>query len=394
MADRTVAWFHCFSGIAGDMALGSLLDAGADLDAVLGMLQGLGVEGWSLTAEPVLRGGVAGTRALVTAEDTTVVRTYANICSIIENASLPDRVRERALAVFGAIARVESELHRRELAQVHFHEVGGIDAIVDVVGVAAALEVLGIDEIASSPVATGMGMVRTAHGLLPNPAPAVVSLLEGAPTYGIDIGVELTTPTGAGILAALATSWGPLPAMTISASGFGAGSREFADTPNMTQVVVGTAATTGRSQGQPVVLLEANVDDATGETLAHAISALLAAGAHDAWITPIVMKKGRPAHTVSALADPALAGTVSDVLRKETGTLGVRGSTIDRWPAARTLDAVEVHGHNVRVKVTAGRVKVEHDDAAAAADATGLPVREVVSLAEEAWRRRPDPSPA
>ena len=394
MADRTVAWFHCFSGIAGDMALGSLLDAGADLDEVLVMLRGLGVEGWSLTTEPVLRGGVAGTRAVVTASDTTVVRTYANICSIIEGAGLPDRVRERALAVFAAIARVESELHRRELAQVHFHEVGGIDAIVDVVGVAAALEVLGVDEIASSPVATGMGMVRTAHGLLPNPAPAVVNLLEGAPTYGIDVGVELTTPTGAGILAALATSWGPLPAMTITSSGFGAGSRELDDMPNMTQVVVGTAQSSALTSGQPVVLLEANVDDATGETLAHAVTALLAAGAHDAWITPIVMKKGRPAYTVSALADAALAGTVSDVLRSETGTLGVRGSTIDRWPSARSLDAVDVEGHAVRVKVTAGRVKIEHDDAAAAAAATGLPVREVVSLAEEAWRRRGTPPPA
>jgi uncharacterized protein (DUF111 family) len=229
--------------------------------------------------------------------------------------------------------------------------------------------------------------VRAAHGLLPNPAPAVVELLAGAPTHGIDVPVELTTPTGASVLAALCTSWGPMPAMTITASGFGAGTRDLDALPNLTQVVVGTVDTASTS-GQPVLLLECNVDDVTGETLAHAVQSLLAAGAHDAWLTPIVMKKGRPAHTVSVLADPALAGALTEVLRRETGTLGVRGSTLQRWPSPRTSDAVEVHGQTVRVKVGGGRVKVEHDDAADAARRTGIPLREVVSLAEEAWRRR------
>jgi uncharacterized protein (TIGR00299 family) protein len=384
---RTVAWFHCFSGIAGDMAFGALVDAGADLDAVRGILQRLPVGGWSVEAEPVLRGGIAGTHLVVRAHETTVVRTYAHITALLEEARLPDRVRERAAAIFHAIATVEARLHRRSIEQVHFHEVGSLDAIVDVVGVSAALEVLGVDDVASSAVATGTGMVRAAHGLLPNPAPAVVELLAGAPTYGVDESVELTTPTGAGILAALCTSWGPMPAMTISAAGFGAGTRELDDLPNMTQVVLGTAAQ-ARSSGQPVVLLETNVDDATGETLAHAVAELLAAGAHDAWITPILMKKGRPAHTVSVLADPALAGSLAAVLRNETGSLGVRGSTIERWPEPRSFDEVEVHGLPVRVKIGAGRVKVEHDDAADAARRTGLPLREVVSLAEEAWRRR------
>jgi uncharacterized protein (DUF111 family) len=161
--------------------------------------------------------------------------------------------------------------------------------------------------------------------------------------------------------------------------------------PNMTQVVVGTATQLAAGSGQPVTLLEANVDDATGETLAHAVAALLDAGDHDAWITPIVMKKGRPAHTVSALADAARVGALAEVLRRETGTLGVRGSTLDRWPSARSLDTVEVRGQAIRVKVAASRVKIEHDDAAAAAAATGLPLREVVSLAEEAWRRSHGP---
>ena len=283
--------------------------------------------------------------------------------------------------------RTEGRLHRRPPEQVHFHEVGGLDAIVDIVGTCAALETLGVDRVYASPVATGTGMVRSAHGVLPNPAPAVVELLRGAPTYGRDIAYELTTPTGAALLAANAVSYGPLPAMTIEATGFGAGARDLDDLPNLTQVVLGTASAE-RAPGQPVALLEVNVDDATGETLAHAVAALLEAGAHDAWVTPIVMKKGRPAHTVSALADVALADQVGKVLVAETGSLGVRGQTFERWPAARSADEVEVAGLPVRVKVSAGRVKVEHDDAARAARRAGLPLREVVSRAEAAWRQR------
>ncbi len=390
----TLAWFHCFSGIAGDMALGSLLDAGADLAEVRALLGRLPLSGWSLDAEPVMRGGIAATRALVGATDDGVVRTYAHISGLVDEARLPERVRARAQAAFAALAEVEGRLHRRPPEQVHFHEVGGIDAIVDVVGTCSALEVLGIDEVWSSPVATGTGMVRAAHGVLPNPAPAVLELLRGAPTYGRDIQVELTTPTGAALLAATVTGWGPLPPATVEVTGFGAGSREIDGLPNLTQVVLGHALATsgegeaGRTAGQPVLLLEVNVDDATGETLAHAIVALLDAGAHDAWVTPIVMKKGRPAHTVSALADPSLAAQVGRVLAAQTGSLGVRGQTLERWPSAREQGEVEVEGVPVRVKVSPGRVKIEHDDAARIARRSGLPLREVVSRAEEAWRRR------
>jgi pyridinium-3,5-bisthiocarboxylic acid mononucleotide nickel chelatase len=387
----TVAWFHCFSGIAGDMALGSLIDAGADLDEVRGVLQRLPVSGWGLDAEPVLRCGIAATHVRVEADERGVVRTAGHITGLVEEARLPDRVAQRALRTFRALAEAEGRLHRRPPEQVHFHEVGGLDAIVDVVGTCAALEVLEVDEIHASAVTTGTGMVRAAHGLLPNPAPAVVDLLAeaGAPTRGVDLPVELTTPTGAALLAANASGWGPMPAMRIAASGFGAGSRELDGQPNVTQVVIGTAADADAlaGPGQPVVLLEANIDDATGEVLAHAISALLDAGAHDAWVTPIVMKKGRPAHTVSALADPSLASQVGRVLLAETGSLGVRGTTLDRWPAARQDDTVEVDGLPVRVKVSPGRVKVEHDDAARVARLSHRPLREVLSEAEAAARR-------
>ena len=384
----TVAWFHCFAGIAGDMALGSLVDAGADIDDVRSMLRRLPFSGWTLDAHAVQRAGIAAVKVDVRAEETAVVRTHAHIQAMVEEARLPPRVRERSLATFAALAEVEGRLHRRHPSRVHFHEVGGVDAIVDVVGTCAALELLGVDRVFASAVATGAGMVRSAHGMLPNPAPAVVELLRGAPTFGRDVNIELTTPTGAALLAAIASGYGPLPAMTIETVGFGAGSRELDDLPNATQVVVGIADEhSGSDPGQPVTLLEVNVDDATGESVAHSVAALLDAGAHDAWVTPIVMKKGRPAYTVSALCDPALAHQLAAVLTKETGSLGVRGSTMERWPRARHETEVHVEGFPVRVKVSPGRAKVEHDDAARAARRTGLPLREVVFRAEAEVRR-------
>jgi pyridinium-3,5-bisthiocarboxylic acid mononucleotide nickel chelatase len=380
----SVAWFHCFSGIAGDMALGALVDAGADLDEVRKLLELLPVGGWGLEAEPVLRAGIAATKVHVQVESSSVVRTAAHIIGLVTEARLPDRVQRRALATFDALARAEGRLHRRPPESVHFHEVGGIDAIIDVVGTCAALEVLGIDEVDASAVAQGTGMVRAAHGLLPIPAPAVVELLAGAPSYQLDVPLELTTPTGAALLAALVTQWGSMPAITIGCTGFGAGSADLGERPNVAQVVIGSRSAE-LTTGQPVVLVEVNVDDATGETLAHAVGALLDAGAHDAWVTPIVMKKGRPAHTVSALVDPALAGQVAGVLTAETGSLGVRGQRLERWPQAREMHAVDVDGLAVRVKVSRGRVKVEHDDAARVARRVGRPLREVVARAEQQW---------
>lgn len=385
----TVAWFHCFSGIAGDMALGSLLDAGADLGEVVAMLRRVPLAGWDLRVEPVLRCGVACTRALVAVPggSGTGSRSYADITGLVTEARLPARVTQRSLAVFGALAEVEGMIHRRPAEQVHFHEVGGHDAVVDVVGTVAALEVLGVDEVSASPVATGSGTVRSAHGLLPNPSPATIRLLLGAPIYGRATDVELTTPTGAALLATLAASFGPLPAMQVMATGFGAGTAELDDLPNCTQVVLGRSkAQVTADTGQAVVVLEANLDDVTGEQLARAVTLLLEAGAHDAWVTPVVMKKGRPAHTLHALSDPALAGALREVFRSVTGTFGVRAVAGERWPAIRTLGSVEVSGQRVAVKVGSGRIKAEFDDVARAAARTGMSVHEVSSRAEEAWR--------
>lgn len=381
----TAAWFHCFSGIAGDMALGALIDAGAPVEEVNAILGRLPLPGWALEVEPVLRGGIGGTKVHVKVRESTVVRTAAHIQGLVTDAGLPPRVESRALAVFGSLATAEGHLHRRPPDQVHFHEVGGVDAIIDVVGTCAALEVLDVDDIFCSPVAVGLGMVRAAHGIIPNPAPAVVELLRGVPTRGVDLAVELTTPTGAALMAALARGFGPLPAMTVTTTGFGAGSRELPDRPNLTQVVLGEQARAASPSGQPQMLIEANVDDATGEVLAHTVAELLRAGAADAWITAVTGKKGRPAHVVSALCDIAVLGPVRATLVRETGTLGVRGVAMDRWPEPRSMGEVEVGDLPVRIKVGPGRVKAEFDDAARVAAETGRPLRSVLAEAEARW---------
>lgn len=385
----TLAWWHCYAGIAGDMALGALVDAGADLDTVEQELAALPVGGWTVEAVPVLRGGVAATHIRVHAQDGSVVRTHAHIAGLLTEARLPSRVRDRALRTFDALAAAEGRLHHRSPAQVHFHEVGGLDAIVDIVGTCIALEVLGVDRVVSSAIAQGTGMIRSSHGPLPNPPPAVVALLAsvGAPTYGTRQPYELTTPTGAALLAALADDFGPMPPLLVERTGFGAGSRELDGLPNAVQVVIGTAvAEDAAGDGQPVHLLEANVDDVTGEVLAHVVSALLAAGAHDAWVTPIIGKKGRPAQIVSALCEPGRAAELRGIITAETGTLGVRGRELRRWVASRHIKEVDVEGYPVRVKVGPHRIKAEHDDVVRVAAALGRSVAEVARLAEERAR--------
>ena len=395
----TVAWFHCFAGISGDMALGACLDAGASLEEVKAILERLPVRGWAIDAEPVLRGGLASTRAVVRTEEHKVSRTYAHIAGLLEEARLPPRVRERASRVFRMLAEAEGRLHRRPMSQVHFHEVGSLDAIVDVVGTCAALESLSVDAVCASPVAVGTGVVRTGHGLLPNPAPAVVDLLRGAPVIGVDVNVELTTPTGAALLAGLCAGYGPLPPMRVTSTGFGAGSRELESLPNVLHVAVGQAIDPAAEStgGQPLALLEANLDDVSGEVVAHAVDALLGAGALDAWTTPVTMKKGRPGVVVSVLCHLPDAARLRDLLGHETGTLGVRVTGLERWPFARQMDEVQVEGLPVRVKRAARRVKVEYEDAARVAHRTGLSLREVVSRAESEARGDPgrdDPDPA
>lgn len=415
------AWFQCGAGVAGDMVLGALVDAGADPVRIADLLGGLGIDGWALTFEPTQRGGIGAQRALVAVhgrheepaepvdseaphrhdrhdhghhdhghhDHGHVHRPFRDIRTLLETADLPPRVRDRSLAVMTALATVEADLHGMAIDDVALHEVGSLDAIVDVVGVCAALEVLGVDRIVCSAIGVGNGTVRAAHGVIPNPAPATVALLAraNAPTRGLDDPRELATPTGAALMTVLADEFGALPPMTVQGVGYGAGSLDVPGRPNVVQVVIGrplAASPVAPGPGREALHYEANVDDVTGEVLAHTIASLISAGAHDAWAAPIVMKKGRPAHTVHALCDVAVADAVARVMVRETGTLGLRASTVGRWPQQRSECTVTVDGHPIRVKIGDGRVKVELDDAVAAAEALGRPLRQVLSAAETA----------
>lgn len=400
---RRIAWFNCQAGVAGDMTMAALVDAGADTDRVASMIGGLDVGGYALMFERVQRCGVGATWANVVvhdhhsepggssspgleeprAADHVPHRPVRDILAMLDAAELPDRVRERARAVFVRLAEVEGAIHGVDPTEVELHEVGALDSIVDVVGVCAALETLDVDEVWCSPIAVGHGSVRSAHGTLPNPAPATAALLTeaGIPAVGLDTTLEVSTPTGVALMATLATGFGAMPSMVGSAIGYGAGTADTPERANVVQVVIGQADDDRTDDGTPVALLEANVDDVTGEVLAHTVSTLLGAGAHDAWITPIVMKKGRPAHTVSVLCDPSAVTTMREILVRETGTLGVRMSALQRWPQRRVETTVDVDGYPIRVKLAEHRIKIEFDDAAATAAALGVPVRIVLDRA-------------
>ena len=392
----TAAWFHCGAGTAGDMTLASLVDAGADSLQVIDIIGGLALDDYALMFERTQRAGVGATRAIVAVHEHDHHehdhhRAWRDIKKLLNDSELPTRVRDRAQKVFAVLAEVEANIHGVAIDDIEFHEVGSIDAIVDIVGVCAALEVLNIDRIFCSNIAVGHGHIKSAHGTLPNPAPAVTALaaLRGVTLVGLDDHRELATPTGVALMVALADSFGAMPPLTVSSVGYGAGTNDIHGRANVVKVVIGETSeqTVLSGAGQDVQLLEANVDDVSGEVIAHTIAELLNAGAHDAWATPIVMKKGRPAFTVHALCDPALTEKISAVLVSETGTLGLRGSVIQRWPQTRNEKSVTVHGHTIRIKVGSGRIKVENDDAVTASRALSLPLREVLALAEQAARQ-------
>lgn len=411
-------WFNCCAGVAGDMLLASLVDAGADRLAVMDAWGALGVDGYAATWERVQRCGVAAlwTNLAISGDDqqhrhghrhghdqphlepdelhrglTHDHRPARDVIALIETSQLPPRVREDASAVYRTLAEVEGAIHGTDPGDVELHEVGALDSILDVVGVCAAVHALGIERITYSPIAVGHGTVRAAHGVFPNPVPAVVRLLAraGAATTGVDTTMELSTPTGVALLTVLGEACAPMPPMRVAATGFGAGTADPAGRPNVVQAVIGEVdREPSDGDGRPCLLVEANVDDVTGEVIAHTIAALLEVGAFDAWATPIVMKKGRPAHTVAALCDDARLGAVRGALVAETGTLGVRATRVARWPQQRSEHVVDLDGHTIRVKIGGGRVKVEHDDARAAALALGRPLRDVLGEAEQLGRRR------
>jgi pyridinium-3,5-bisthiocarboxylic acid mononucleotide nickel chelatase len=381
-----VLYVDAVAGVAGDMLLGALLDAGADEIRVREGLRGLGVDGLDLSLTTEHRHGIAARRVTVTAAEQAagVHRTWADVRTILDRARLPDRARERAHAVFRALAEAEGRVHAVAPEAVRFHEVGAIDAIADVCGIALALEDLAVDELACSPLPAPRGFVRSAHGRLPLPAPATLELLRGAPLHGLELDAELVTPTGAAVVAALAGEWGPLPPLRLDAVGYGAGARELEALPNVVRVVVGERLGRGRTPGadRPVSLIETNLDDLSPELVPDAAERCFDAGALDVWVTPATMKKGRPGLVLSALARPADERAVAEAVLRETTTLGVRISAVRRWELEREWRTVEVDGERVRIKAGSldGRIvnaAPEHDDCAAVARRTGRPVKQV-----------------
>ena len=383
-----IGWWHCLAGASGDMCLGAVVDAGAPLTVLQEAVDAIGVDPVHLTQEAVTRGGLAATKVDVDVAPTSVIRTWGNVRTLLENAELPDRVRATAYDVFERLARAESTAHRVPVDQVHFHEVGALDAIADVVGTAAGLHALGITSMTSSAVAVGHGMTRGEHGLLPIPTPAVLSLFQdaNAPIYSGGVPVELCTPTGAAIISATATDWADMPAMRVSAVGVGAGQRDLDEMPNVLRLVVGTAAADVPTESHDSVVVEANVDDLDPRVWPAVLSRLLDAGADDAWLTPIVMKKGRPAQTLSVLCRRAVLDDVRRVMFVETSTIGVRENAVTKRALDRVSRTVSVDGVEIAVKAAlldgvVVNVAPEYDDVARAAAELGRSVKSVLAAA-------------
>jgi pyridinium-3,5-bisthiocarboxylic acid mononucleotide nickel chelatase len=382
----SIIYFDCFSGASGDMILGALIDAGASEDLVRSNLHSLGLSGWRLEVTTQSGGFLRAVRAEVTLTANEPHRSYRNVRTILESADLSEWTRERSLAVFGRLAEAEARVHGVPVDAVVFHEVGAADALIDVVGSCSAIEHFKPTLVACGPIATGMGTVLTDHGELPLPAPAVAELLRGVPIFGRGRR-ELVTPTGAALLATLCDVFGQLPPMTLLATGYGAGARAAkTGPPNVLRVLIGADADEGAERA---VLIETNIDDLSPELFPHVIEQLIEAGAHDAWTTPIVMKKGRMATTLSVLCDEAGRGKLMDIVFAETTTLGLRVIPVAKHALARETIEVEAARHTVRVKI--GRradvivtIAPEYEDARAAARATGRPLKEIYALATEA----------
>jgi uncharacterized protein (TIGR00299 family) protein len=376
------AYLDCFSGVSGDKFLGALVGAGLDPVTLADRLALVDVGGYRLDVHDARRNGLMGTQVEVLVEPGQPSRDWREIRRLIEDSRLGAVVRERALAAFRLLAEAEAQVHGTSVEDVHFHEVGSVDSIVDIVGAAIGMHELGIGELWSTPVRVGSGTVMTSHGELPVPAPATARLLRGVPTYAGDIEGEMTTPTGAALLREFVTRYAPLPPVRLSAEGWGAGSRDL-PVPNLLRLSVGEREPGGGELSE-VAVLESAIDNATPELLAGAIDLVLEAGALDAWTEPLRMKKSRLGTAVTVIARPADAGRLTEVLMLHTGTLGVRRTYTWRQTVPRRLATVQTSLGPVRVKVQgegdAWRVRPENDDVVAIARATGIPLDRVARV--------------
>jgi pyridinium-3,5-bisthiocarboxylic acid mononucleotide nickel chelatase len=378
-------YFDAFSGISGDMIVGALADAGADQAAVVNAIASLNV-GATVSFERVKRAGIAATKYHVHMEPQHAHRHLSHIVKMIDGAELSARARGNAVAVFRRLGEAEAEVHAVPIEKVHFHEVGAADSIADIVGACVALDQLDAATVICSPVNVGSGTVQTEHGTLPVPAPATAKLLAGAPVYSSGPAMELATPTGAAVAAALGT-FGTLPPMKVARSGYGAGTRDFPGQPNVLRVILGETA--AAEEALSVSVIEANIDDLNPQVLAYSAERLLDSGALDVTIEPIVMKKGRPGSLLRVIAKPADREKLAELIFAETSTLGVRLYAAERRVRPRSFAEVETRYGKVRVKVTGeGDFAPEYEDCRKLALESGVALKNVIAEANYAYLNR------
>jgi uncharacterized protein (TIGR00299 family) protein len=369
-----LAYFDCFSGISGDMTLGALVDAGCAVEHLRTELRGLQVPGWELTAEKVWKNGMAATYVKVKTEDQSKHRSLSAILEILEKSQLAPVVRERAGAIFRRLGEAEARVHDVPLEKIHFHEVGAVDAIVDIVGACIGFHALGIERFACSALNVGGGTAKMAHGVLPVPAPATANLLQGKPTYSNGVQRELVTPTGAAIVATLCDRFGPQPAMSVSAIGYGAGTADLEGQPNVVRIMIGEEAGAAKSEekdaqaGVPVLLgfaeeiavIEANLDDMNPQIYGYFLEKALAAGALDVYTTPVQMKKNRPGTLLTVLCKPQDTDALMALIFAETTTFGARTYRAHRRVLPREWVSVATDFGEVRIKVSRANGRILH----------------------------------
>jgi uncharacterized protein (TIGR00299 family) protein len=381
------AYFDCFSGISGDMTLGALVDAGLRLDHLRTELQTLGVPGWEISAEKVWKNGMAATHVKVRAEDTQTHRSLTAILGILEKSKLSPAVKLQAGSIFKKLGEAEATVHDVPLEKIHFHEVGAVDAIIDIVGACVGFAALGIEKFACSPLNVGGGTAKMAHGVLPVPAPATARLLLQKPTYSNGVQKELVTPTGAAIVATLCDSFGPQPSMSVSAIGYGAGSADLEHQPNVLRLMVGeTAQSFSGLHEETIRVLEANLDDMNPQLYGYFSERALAAGALDVFATPVQMKKNRPGMLVTVLCQQQDAAKFAEMLFAETTTLGVRSHDVQRRILPREWVKVSTQFGDVRIKVARLNGHIEHaapefDDCRKLAEEKNVPLQLVLQEA-------------
>lgn len=380
------AYFDCFSGISGDMTVGALIDAGLDFDELRARLATLNVPGYDLSVERVKKHGITGTKFHVHVHDPGPHhRRLKDIEALIHASALEPLVQARALAVFTRLAEAEAAIHATTVDLVHFHEVGAIDSIVDIVGTVTGLHLLGVQRVLASAVNVGAGFVRATHGVLPVPAPATAELLKGIPTYARGDDGELTTPTGAVLLATLGERFGPFPQMRVDHIGYGAGTKDLPHAPNLLRVFIGEDS--GRGDADMIAVLEANIDDMNPEWFEYAQEQLFAQGALDVFYTPIFMKKNRPATKLTVLCDLGTVEPIVNALFRETSTFGVRTYEVRRQKLHRLSQTVDTPYGPIVVKVGRWRGQVmqispEYESCRQAARHTGVPLKDVYQSAE------------